>query len=598
MLSLTSFALFPQPARASSPIPMQIGINVGGISDYNREVQFNDAMKISRPFQAYSWAHPANSQTTVVLDNGGYFPGGNFTMSFSGSGDINSWADASQQITQSPTTFSWTPTPNTDSGFIFSIQQSSTSNPISNIQFFMPGCTGQSSAFYSYYEQRLAPFSCLRFMDMGNTNSNTIVNWSSRPLPTDQTYAGPYGAPLEIMIELCNETNHDGWFCIPTYANDNYITNMAALIASKLNPNLHCYMEYSNEVWNGSFQQNAYSIQQGVAAGLSTNQYQAGWDWYAQHTVHCAQIFKAAMGTRCIAVMGTQFVNSYISQQELAYNNAYKNVDVLAVAPYYGYTINNLTQAQIDAMTPAQVNAFCLNEINTADLQSMQSQADTAQQYGVQLVAYEGGAGLAAPPQYYSDTTMVNLFANANRDASIVPCYQALFKNWQKVGGTLFNQYDFIGAYSQYGDWGILEYYNEPTSYKYQAVVAAANAYNPAPISPPTSPPPTSPPPSHGGTPPPSHGGTPPPSHGGTPPPSHHTTPPSPPPSHNHSLPPKSHNDLGEPHLTKIGDKLYEVYKSRSGQIHMIPIKLHVGTHSGNDPHFVKIDGKWYEIAH
>src|SRR5271154_3836782 len=148
-LSFASFVWCLPAAQAYAPTSTQIGINVGGISYYNREVQFADAMKCSSPLQSESWAHPANTPTTLTLDNGGYFPGGNFTLLFNGSGQINSWADASETVTQSPQTLSVTPTPGNDPGFIFSIAQSSVTNPISNIQLLMPGTQGQTSAFYS-----------------------------------------------------------------------------------------------------------------------------------------------------------------------------------------------------------------------------------------------------------------------------------------------------------------------------------------------------------------------------------------------------------------------------------------------------------------
>src|SRR5205085_12700003 len=45
------------------------------------------------------------------------------------------------------------------------------------------------------------------------------------------------------------------WLCIPALADDDFVVQLGKLVRDKLNTQLHCYIKYSNEVWNGQFKQ-------------------------------------------------------------------------------------------------------------------------------------------------------------------------------------------------------------------------------------------------------------------------------------------------------------------------------------------------------
>ena len=61
------------------------------------------------------------------------------------------------------------------------------------------------------------------------------------------------GVAVEHMVQLANITEIDPWFCIPTRASDDYVTQLATLIRDSLDTSLTAHIEYGNEVWNGSF---------------------------------------------------------------------------------------------------------------------------------------------------------------------------------------------------------------------------------------------------------------------------------------------------------------------------------------------------------
>lgn len=156
----------------------------------------------------------------------------------------------------------------------------------------------------------------IRFMDFGCVNELPIIRWQDRNLPTDnfmddkkypvdpsiQKYylgadqQGTYAMrvlPYEWMIDLCNRTGHDMWVCVPTFSDEEYWTELAKLINTRLDPNLRCYVEYSNETWNGMFKAYSYSIDQGMAMGASfpgDNQWYKGGSYSVYRSL---QIFKA-----------------------------------------------------------------------------------------------------------------------------------------------------------------------------------------------------------------------------------------------------------------------------------------------------------------
>ena len=85
--------------------------------------------------------------------------------------------------------------------------------------------------------------------------------------------------------------------------------------------------------------------------------------------------------------------------------------------------------------------------------------------YGLPLVAYEGGQGLASA----SDNTIM-----AQSDPRMYAAYQTYFSLWDKLVGRdhLFNHFDYVGTYGSYGSWGALVNQNDPGSQKWDALMS------------------------------------------------------------------------------------------------------------------------------
>lgn len=122
-----------------------------------------------------------------------------------------------------------------------------------------------------------------------STNNNETTTWSSRQTESNYTWSlQPSGAPLEVMIRLANKLGAHPWFTIPAKADDNYVMNFAQVIKTNLDPRLITYIEYSNEVWNGQFQQRSYVIARGNAESPVLDSLQ----WHALRTRQVGDIVK------------------------------------------------------------------------------------------------------------------------------------------------------------------------------------------------------------------------------------------------------------------------------------------------------------------
>jgi hypothetical protein len=98
-------------------------------------------------------------------------------------------------------------------------------------------------------------------------------------------------------------------------------------------------------------------------------------------------------------------------------------------------------------------------------------QAGVAQKYGLPLVAYEGGQHLTAEIGLENDEELIKFFIALNRHPNMYKLYTDLLNGWKQSGGTIFMHYVDIAAPSKWGTWGALEYANQKSSPKYQALI-------------------------------------------------------------------------------------------------------------------------------
>ncbi len=220
---------------------------------------------------------------------------------------------------------------------------------VTNVSLMRPTSPGASTydppgtLFDPNVEAAFADYTTERWLTAnGNT---TEVNWSDRALPGYATADYSDGkAVWEYLVMLANETGKDLYITIPVNASDQYVTNLANLLRygsdgvnpytspqanpvyPGLNPNLHVYVEWSNEVWNSSFAQSSaaataslQAVQSGSANGKIINYDGNAPDgdfrrWVALRTVEASNIFRSVFG-------GAAMNNTVRFVLEYQYNN-------------------------------------------------------------------------------------------------------------------------------------------------------------------------------------------------------------------------------------------------------------------------------------
>ena len=326
----------------------------------------------------------------------------------------------------------------------------------------------------------------LRFMDWMNTNSpSNASDWTDRPEPGDATYM-KQGAPVEVMVQLANQTGTEPWFNMPTGASDEYMRQFATYVRDHLAPGLIAHVEYSNETWNG-----ALPGFKPMATGSKTAWgVEAPFDYYAMQTVRMGQIWKLVFGataaSRLDIVLGTQTANPFIARKELeaaiwkAHDPAgfvppASVVNSLGVTTYFGS--KTMAKADLRADLLSHIQGHSGGEPTgwlTARLQDPDypdslpqiaamwaANKAVAKDYGLRLEAYEGGQHVLQSFAIHGIseqdmTTLTDFLTAYVRSPQMADLYTQLWAAWTKVGDGPFMQYGDVSAPSKFGAWGLL----------------------------------------------------------------------------------------------------------------------------------------------
>lgn len=358
-----------------------------------------------------------------------------------------------------------------------------------------------------------------------------LITWAQRSLPTDafqgvgpsisSTYpsrAGAWGLSWEYIILLANAANKDIWINVPISATggsdpldptyvaapdtSSYVYNLALLLKNGneftgnkgLNSGLHIYVEHSNEVWNSSFGQNGWNenaANDEVALGGSVLNNDRSTDsnaWAARRHIkrlyEIAQIFQSVFGAGSLNTtirpvyawwQLDEGSGSYAANALAWFKNTYGSPSdyfyAMAQGDYFA-NANYSSDTTIDEV---------LQDMQTgsvSDVSYVQANLVTAQQYGLRLFAYE--AGPANDDGGTNSTTNIGVQIEANRQYAAqddiglgmdLLVENHIRKTWFEYGGSNFGYYQFSGAYSRYGSWGLTDDYCNLLTAKYSAIL-------------------------------------------------------------------------------------------------------------------------------
>lgn len=465
----------------------RLGINLSGPADWNTELPFVDVFRMSRPWISQQKGQPWGRGPALELDEngwvkrlerdcyaetlmctieGGHYPSGRYTILYQGEGELDA-TGAAKVVSREPGRL--IVEVDAQKGAIFlKLLKTNPANYVRNIRVIMPGFekTYESDPFHPAFLARWKGMACFRFMDWMETNNSSIAKWSQRPTPASATFSQK-GVALEWMIELCNRQKADAWFCMPHLADDDYVRRFARMVKERLDPSLKVYVEYSNEVWNGMFEQSRWAGREGIRLGFAEKPWEAAWRFTAYRSVQIFRIWEEEFGgrERLVRVLPTQAANPYVSEQIAQFQDAYRHADVLAIAPYISFNIpakgKELTADVVATWTVDQILDHVEQNCLPRAIEWMRAQKAVADRFGLKLVAYEGGQHLVGVGGGENNETLTALLHAANRHPRMARIYDKYYQAWEEVGGDLFCYFSSVGRWSKWGSWGILEYFDE-----------------------------------------------------------------------------------------------------------------------------------------
>lgn len=479
---------------------MEIGINIGSISDYATDAPYADVFKqfrspwgvLDKPWldasahvDAAGW--PLAGQSVSVLCEMFGYPAGDYAVSWVGpsSGVRVSLVGGGDVPVRNllPTgtggfmgMVSIDPPAMRAGGQSLCVSLLSTSAPVINVSLRMP-FTYADDLFNPDFVRQLRQFSCLRTMDAQGMNSQPpVVTWASRPKVSDPFWGA--GIPFELTVSLANEVGRDLWACVPDTASDDWLSGAAAYAAANLAPDLKMYVEFSNEVWNFSFPQagrvrDSSPSNPNLTTPAAQDLYARMGENIAYQGKRCGDAFRAAF-----AKFGrSDDVRPVLCGQAanpdwVAGGLAYLKAKFGSVSPFYGIGVAPYMDLYDDAARDSLTSLDGLfDTLGKSNLKNafawIGDNAKVATQYGLKMLSYECGQGLMPDTR----DPYATLAKAAQDDPRMMDAYLAFASAWTKAGGGLACHYDFVGPKSQWGCWGLREYLDSPPSVKSKAIV-------------------------------------------------------------------------------------------------------------------------------
>lgn len=491
------FLHFRIGTEAIAPANSRLGINLAGPCDWNAELPFVDVFKMARTWVSQRPGAPWGSGPALDLDEHGWikslapgcsadalmctierghYPRGEYVCLYQGEGSIEFFG--ADVVSRRKGRIAFSPRSDAD-GFCLSITATDPEGKgdyIRDIHVVMPGfeASFRSDPFNPAFLALWKGMNTIRFMDWMLTNNSTQAEWADRPKLDDYVWT-KNGIPVEIMVDLANRLGVNPWFCMPHLATDGYVSSFASLVSGSLAPGLKAYVEYSNEIWNFQFEQTHYCLDRGRSLALSSDDFQATLFYSSRRSVEIFALWEAAFGGhgRLVRVMASQAANTWVSDQKLSFEDAYRRCDALAIAPYFGLSVSdssNPSVSQVAGWSEDKVLDFLSATSIPVAIRYMRTSKTTADAYGLQLIAYEGGQHAVGILGGENNARVTGLFTSANRSERMGDLYRSYLDAWMGSGGGLFAIFSSVGAWSKYGSWSLIEYLDDDTP-KYRAVL-------------------------------------------------------------------------------------------------------------------------------
>lgn len=478
---LITDAVSPATVDKRKPGPVQVGVNLGGIRDYSSELVFVDAFKASRKWISQEKGKPWGqggpldldehgevkslrpnqyAETVIVTDFEPHLPVGDYLILHEGKGKLR--LNGPARIVGGENGRLRVRIDQSKGGIFLAIMETDSSDPLRKIRFIPAEAetTYESQPFRQPFLDRWRDFAVLRFMDWMETNNSKIARWEDRPKPSDARQS-LHGVALEYQIALCNTLDVAPWFCMPHRADDEYVRQFALQVKRELKPGKPIWVEYSNECWNNQFEQSRYCRDRGKELKLSDNDFQAQLRFVSQRSVEIFRIWREVFGSeadRVVRVLPAQSANPWTGLQVMDWNDAFKEADAIAIAPYFGNEWGSPKRVEETLKLEVTQLLDALQDSVANSLGKVREYAALARERGLELVAYEAGQHLAGHGGAENNEALTALFHAANRHPRMKTLYETYLDGWADAGGGLIVMFSSMGKPSKWGSWGMLEH--------------------------------------------------------------------------------------------------------------------------------------------
>ncbi|MBN2716718.1 MAG: hypothetical protein JXX14_12770 [Deltaproteobacteria bacterium] len=328
-------------------------------------------------------------------------------------------------------------------------------------------------------------FEAIRFMPFVGTNDveetyPQVTEWAMRKLPDDASQSrldstGKYDAAAwEYVIALGNMLRKDIWICIPNSATEDYVRNLAQLIADTLDSDLNVYVENSNEVWNSIFPQQPWNLAQADDLGIGEHEN------HARRTVELADIFGEVMGQGAINTRIRPILCSHkpmlkwwvVPMLEYIRDNIGEPANYLygiASQAYFSMPMED-GQSIADILALARDDiAAQIDETDGVNEAGRMQWITTAGDWGLAggYFIYEGGGH----PELGNLTNIDNVIS-AERDSGMGELLKYNYGDaFLELGGAMAMHFILSSAYTRYGSFGLTDDINFPErNHKYGAL--------------------------------------------------------------------------------------------------------------------------------
>ncbi|KAG1649457.1 Iron-regulated protein FrpA [Nymphon striatum] len=273
-------------------------------------------------------------------------------------------------------------------------------------------------------------------------------------------------------------------------ATDDYIQRFAEYVAEHLDADLTARVEYSNEIWNGMFEQTQWAQAQAATRFGIDESFYATREFVAARSADMSLIWQDEFGqagrsadTLEVVISGIGYydeneienvLNATRWRAEDPANRADLHLfDAYAANGYFGNEYGNDAYAVAGALLYQQLNPDDPDNTQVVgglpslnDLAATWAEISTNLPDDISMIMYEGGTHLvrvSAGENRTNEVVLDQFFLDFNYSDHMTLLYEQLLDNWSAADGELFNAFVDVARPSAFGSWGNLRFLGDST---------------------------------------------------------------------------------------------------------------------------------------